>query len=97
MTITPNAIFLQGDHVAEVTSALASSKQEIGGLKTALREKLGRESLASEKSGEKLNEVTIMGDKTIPFELLKKVMVTCSRAGYRRISLSVLQKSYQTG
>jgi biopolymer transport protein ExbD len=38
-------------------------------------------------------EVTIMGDKEIPYRLLKKVMATCTRSDYGQISLAVLQKS----
>jgi biopolymer transport protein ExbD len=38
-------------------------------------------------------EVTIMGDKDIPYRLLKKVMATCTESEYGRISLAVLQKS----
>ena len=38
-------------------------------------------------------EVTIMGDKDIPYSLLKKVMATCTAADYGQISLAVLQKS----
>ncbi len=37
-------------------------------------------------------EATIMGDKEIPYHLLKKVMATATQAGYHRISLAVLQK-----
>ncbi len=40
-------------------------------------------------------EVTIMGDKAIPYALLKKVMLSCTRAGFGKISLSVLQKAKQ--
>jgi biopolymer transport protein ExbD len=42
-------------------------------------------------------EATIMGDREIPYRLLKKVMATCSEAGFGRISLAVLQKSLQEG
>ena len=38
-------------------------------------------------------EVTIMGDKDIPYRLLKKVMATCTQSEYGQISLAVLQKS----
>jgi len=38
-------------------------------------------------------EVTIMGDKDIPYRLLKKVMATCTKSDYGKISLAVLQKS----
>jgi biopolymer transport protein ExbD len=40
-------------------------------------------------------EVTILADKTIPFNVLKKVMSTCTLSGYGKISLAVLQKSAQ--
>ena len=33
-----------------------------------------------------------MGDKSLPYEVLKKVMRTCTDADYGRISLAVLQK-----
>ena len=33
-----------------------------------------------------------MGDKTIPYEVLKKIMATCTDANFGRISLAVLQK-----
>ena len=34
-----------------------------------------------------------MGDKDIPYRLLKKVMATCTGSDYGKISLAVLQKS----
>jgi biopolymer transport protein ExbD len=37
-------------------------------------------------------EITIMADKALPYEVLKKVMATCTDADYGRISLAVLQK-----
>jgi hypothetical protein len=38
-----------------------------------------------------------MGDRSIPFELLNRVMHTCTQAGYGNISLSVLQRSTGAG
>ncbi|HAJ92691.1 MAG TPA: biopolymer transporter ExbD, partial [Gammaproteobacteria bacterium] len=37
-------------------------------------------------------EATIMGDKVIPYRIVKKVMASCTAAGFERISLAVLQK-----
>jgi len=37
-------------------------------------------------------EITIMADKAIPYEVLKRVMATCTDADYGRISLAVIQK-----
>nr|WP_285763644.1 biopolymer transporter ExbD [Microbulbifer sp. NKW57] len=41
-------------------------------------------------------EVNILADRTVPFHLLKKVMSSCTSAGYTRISLAVVQKASQS-
>jgi biopolymer transport protein ExbD len=38
-------------------------------------------------------EITILADKTIPFTVIQKVMATCTRQGYERVSLAVMQKN----
>ena len=40
-------------------------------------------------------EVTILADKSIPFDVIKKVMSTCTDQGFTRISLAVIQKASQ--
>ena len=37
-------------------------------------------------------EITIMADKALPYEVLKKVMSTCTDADYGKVSLAVIQK-----
>ncbi|NKF23771.1 biopolymer transporter ExbD [Solimonas sp. C16B3] len=37
-------------------------------------------------------DVNIMADKEIPYEVLKKVMATCTEARFAKISLSVIEK-----
>ena len=37
-------------------------------------------------------EITILADKSIPYDVLKRVMATCTAADYGRISLAVIQK-----
>ena len=95
--ITKDNILLQGEPVTAVDTALRSSAREIDDLRTALREQPEGESQPQDSSAGTEREVTIMGDKNIPFRLLNKVMVTCTQAGFARISLSVLQKSLQPG
>jgi biopolymer transport protein ExbD len=38
-------------------------------------------------------DITIMGDKEIPYALLKKIMKTCAMANYTNISLAVMHKA----
>lgn len=45
-----------------------------------------------ETTNKKRYNITIMGDKTIPYDLLKKIMVTCAGTKYANISLAVVQK-----
>lgn len=85
-------ILVQGKPVAAVADVLAISGNEIPALRAALLAQNERE---LGKGGGDIagREVTIMGDKDIPYRLLKKVMATCTAADYGRISLAVLQKS----
>ena len=39
-----------------------------------------------------MREVTVIADKSLPFDLVKKVMATCTATTYGKISLAVLQK-----
>jgi len=38
-------------------------------------------------------EVNIMADKDIPFQLIRRVMATCTDANFSRISLAVITQS----
>ncbi|MFZ0258280.1 MAG: biopolymer transporter ExbD [Gammaproteobacteria bacterium] len=98
VTVTPQEIYVQGDRVASADSALDSSASDIAALRDALQERrLGKSASASQAAEEVVPEVTIMGDRAIPFSLLKKVMITCTKAGYGNISLSVLQRALPPG
>ncbi|PLY03685.1 MAG: biopolymer transporter ExbD [Desulfuromonas sp.] len=50
----------------------------------------------SDRTIEDSREVTILADREIPFNVLKKVMSSCTLSGYGKISLAVLQKSTQS-
>lgn len=41
--------------------------------------------------------ITIVADRELPYELLKKIMATCVEAGYSAISLAVNRKEMQGG
>jgi biopolymer transport protein TolR len=85
--ITPDTILLQGEAVVPV-SAVTDEDGEIKPLQAALQAQIEADS-----PDDMDREVTIMGDQSIPFEILNKVLLTCKRAGYGNISLAVLQRS----
>ena len=88
IVITRDNILLQGEPVVAVDAAMQTARGEIRALRTALQ----AQSEPEVTTGAGL-EVTIMGDRSIPFTLLNRVMQTCTQAGYGNISLSVLQRS----
>jgi len=93
VTITRDAILVQGEPVVSVATAMHASRGRINALLAVLQAQPGQAAAA----GEAEREVTIMGDKSIPFELLNRVMLTCKQAGFGSISLSVLQRPSAAG
>lgn len=92
-------IVVQGRKVASVEEVMSSSSLEIGPLKAELERLTSRKfGGVKTKDGKPIpREVTIMGDKKIPFDLLKKIMFTCSRSNYSNISLAVMRKALKEG
>jgi len=41
-------------------------------------------------------EVTVLADKDIPFDVIRRVLSTCTSQGYTNISLAVVQKGAET-
>jgi len=93
VTITRDNILVQGEPVVTVATAMHASRGRINALLAALQ----AQSAQTAAPGEAEREVTIMGDKSIPFELLNRVMLTCKQAGFGNISLSVLQRPSGAG
>ena len=93
--VTEHDILVQGSRIALVKDVNSSNKLEIDSLKAALVTQNRRRLLASNSAKTTAPEVTIMGNKDIPYQLLKKVMATCTEAGFGKISLAVMQKAAQ--
>ena len=86
-------IIVQGTPVAKVEDVMARPGNDIPELREALKSQNDRVLRREAQQDIAGREVTIMGDKEIPYRLLKKVMATCSASEYGQISLAVLQKS----
>ncbi|HHJ16453.1 MAG TPA: biopolymer transporter ExbD [Gammaproteobacteria bacterium] len=94
--VTEKDILVQGTRIAQLNDVVNSKGLMIAPLKVALEAQNKHRLLkdAPEDKG-KTPEVTIMGSKQIPYRLLKKVMATCTEAGFGKISLAVMQKTPQ--
>jgi len=86
-------IIVQGKPIAKVADVLAIQGNDIPALREALKSQNDRVLRRAAQENIAGREVTIMGDKDIPYRLLKKVMATCMESDYGQISLAVLQKS----
>jgi biopolymer transport protein ExbD len=86
-------IIVQGTPIVKVSDVMRRRGNDIPELRQALlsqNDRVLRKEAQDDIAG---REVTIMGDKDIPYRLLKKVMATCTESEYGKISLAVLQKS----
>lgn len=86
-------IIVQGEAIAKVADVMSAKGNDIPELRQALLSQNDRVLRKEAQDDIEGREVTIMGDKDIPYRLLKKVMATCTASDYGQISLAVLQKS----
>ncbi len=95
--ITAADIRIDGEVIASIESVLQESGSISAALEAALEKLVRRSPPPEHPATPVLREATIMGDREIPYRLLKKVMATCTQAGYGRISLAVLQRPLEEG
>ena len=89
--IDEDKIWIGDQAVADVADVLKAPEKPIDTLTQALA--AHKESLGDLTGYEKHNglPVTILGDKTVSYTLLKSVMATCQGSDFREISLAVNQ------
>jgi biopolymer transport protein ExbD len=89
--LSKDELFVQGEPIVSVADIHATDGDVIEPLLAALK----RPTLVGQEVTEKDladREITVMGDKALPYDVLKKVMHTCTEADFGRISLAVMQK-----
>lgn len=93
IVVSDDTILVQGQPVADVATVMRQKDLVIRGLKVALQQQTDRV-LRKEAMDDIVDrEVTILGDKDLPYKLLKRVMATCTAADYGQISLAVMQRA----
>ena len=93
--VNEDNILLHGKVIATVENLLQEQGHYSKVLQAALIDQIG-DAPHADADPDGRREATIMGDREIPFRLLKKVMASCTQAGFNRISLAVLQKSMES-
>jgi biopolymer transport protein TolR len=90
--VSGSEILVDGRKVADVADVMKAKDDVIPALRAEL-ELLSKRQVIREKNQALKSAVTIMGDKDIPYRLLRKVMVTSSRANFTEVSFAVRQKA----
>jgi len=92
VTVTPTQLLVQGRVVATLSEIEAQPGMVIEPLKLALKQQTDRFLRASAAADVASREITILGDKSVPYKVLKKVMASCTDSDYGKLSLAVLQR-----
>ena len=90
--VTKNSIYVDGRRVGAVADLVGAPGPIIEPLKTALLAQNDRILGDSSRTDPAKREVTIMGDKRMPYSVLKKIMMTCSEANFGKVSLAVVER-----
>ena len=90
--VTRDSIYVDGQLVGKVSDAERSDALVIEPVKAALKGAADRMLQYTARQDIAEREVTIMGDKSLPYGFVKKLMATCTEADYGKVSLAVVEK-----
>lgn len=91
VTVSANDILVQGQKVANVADVIDTEDAVIPQLKAQLDSLASRQVIRQENASDS-RRLTIMGDKDIPYRLLRKIMATSASANFSDVSFAVRQK-----
>ncbi len=85
ISVSSEDLVVQGRPVAMIAEVAGDSAPVIGGLKTELEYQAERRGAVPENGF----QVTVMGDKELPYWLLKKILLTCQSTDFAQVNLAV--------
>jgi biopolymer transport protein TolR len=88
LMVTRQQVLLQGKLIVNTQDLINQDESTIKALLDELDYHTGRKANLSDE--EKLSQsITVMGDSSIPYVVLKRIMQSCAQAGYTNIALAV--------
>ena len=90
--ITRDQLFVQGELVAEIADIVNPRTDVIEPLLAVLLRPMVGVDAEEQEADLASREITVVADKSLPYEVVKRVMTTCTGAAYGRISLAVIEK-----
>ncbi|MFT6731930.1 MAG: biopolymer transport protein TolR [Polaribacter sp.] len=91
LLVNKDQILVQGRLIVNVSQVLSNKAPLINELLEEM--KIQAASSLVDNAAEEGFDVTIMGDKNIPYKLLRKILATLSEANYTNISMAVMKKN----
>jgi biopolymer transport protein TolR len=88
--LTKEHLFVQGELVMTIAEIRGGKTTEIEPLRAVLSRPMMIHDPAEDDPANR--EITVLADKSLPYEVVKRVMSACTREGYGKISLAVLEK-----
>jgi biopolymer transport protein ExbD len=92
ITVSAADIIVAGQRVGSISELMADTSSRFAPLEAELKVLASQAPPLAEKEKAEGRPITILGDRTIPYEQLKKIMATCVAADYRNIALAVSHK-----
>ena len=92
VTITQDMLLVQGEVIATMDQIRDPKAALIEPLREYLSRPLTTRSGAAQQAALTHREITVLADKSLPYEVIRKVMTTCTAAAYDKLSLAVLEK-----
>jgi len=91
--ITKDSVFVQGELVASTADVRDQKALQIDALKEVLSRPMSSAGTPAEQQAAlSTREITVLADKSLPYEVVRKVMGTCTSASYGKLSLAVLEQ-----
>ncbi|MGH7287489.1 MAG: ExbD/TolR family protein [Myxococcota bacterium] len=90
--ITKDQLFVQGELVTSIEEIRGAGTPLIEPLRAVLERPMLMGDVAATDPALAAREITVMGDKSLPYDVVRKVMATCTASTYGKISLAVLQR-----
>jgi biopolymer transport protein ExbD len=91
VVVSGTEILVDGRKVANVADVIGTPDDLIEPLKAELDLQANRQVVRKENEAQS-KQLTIMGDKDIPYRLLRKIMVTGAKANFTDVSFAVRQR-----
>jgi biopolymer transport protein TolR len=88
VVVSGSEILVGGRRIASVAEVMATEGDLIAPLKAELEQQASRQVIRKENEAD-ARRLTIMGDKDIPYRLLRKIMYTGARANFADVSFAV--------